>query len=191
MKTIHIATTNTGKVEEMQNIAFSLPLSIKSIVINKVAEENGDTFAKNSEIKFLAYEKENPSIEHLIAEDSGFEISSLEGFPSVHSARFLSKFQTKKQAFIELQNMTSKNLNNTKARFVCDICTRIQGVIRHFYSTVDGNITFNYINDDGFGYDPIFLPQFSVKTFAQMSCEEKNKISHRAKAFLNFTSVIL
>ncbi len=188
MKTINFFTTNREKILEMQRIATSISQTINikpTHFTGKEPEENGNTFSENSEIKFLFYENHLNSAELLIAEDSGFEITELENFPSIHSARFLKQFSTKQEAFQELGNMLfSKNGKKTShARFVCDICTRINGEIKHFYATTEGELSFQNHNNEGFGYDPIFIPTNSTKTFSEMSGTEKDNFSHRAKAF--------
>ena len=84
--------------------------------------------------------------------------------------------------------LEEKNISTERqpASFVCDICTRIDGKIQHFYGTVEGTISFENIEDEGFGYDPIFIPNNSKQTFAQMNGIEKDLMSHRAKAFSHF-----
>ena len=143
---IHFATTNHGKILEIERICANLPVKKCEISVVKFdisgieePEENGLTFPENSEIKFLYYEQFSQKLEKnkfLIAEDSGFEIHALEGFPSIYSARFLKQFNSKKEAFLEIKKMLEeKNLSieGQSASFVCDICTRIDGKIKHFY----------------------------------------------------------
>ena len=199
---IHFATTNGGKILEIERICANLPtqnsVSVVKFDISQIEEpeENGLTFPENSEIKFLYYEQFSQKLEKnkfLIAEDSGFEIHALEGFPSIHSARFLKQFKTKKEAFLEIKKMLEgKNLpiQNQKASFICDICTRIDGEIQHFHGTVEGTISLANIEDEGFGYDPIFIPNNSTQTFAQMKGTQKDSTSHRAKAFSQFLQYI-
>ena len=199
---IHFATTNGGKILEIERICANLPVQNKVSVAKfdistlEEPEENGLTFPANSEIKFAYYEQFSPKLEKnnfLIAEDSGFEVHALEGFPSIYSARFLKQFKTKKEAFLEIKNMLEeKNLSteSQSASFVCDICTRINGEIKHFYGTVEGTISFSNIEDEGFGYDPIFLPTNSNQTFAQMNGVEKDITSHRSQAFSQFLQYI-
>lgn len=196
MKTINFVTTNQEKILEMQRIASSTPTPciIKSIHFQEQEpEENGHTFAENSEIKFLFYEKNIKHDDFLITEDSGFEIVELDNFPSIHSARFLKDFSNKQEAFTKLGKMVQERTGkqSSHARFVCDICTRINGEIKHFNAITEGELSFRSQSHDGFGYDPIFLPAGSAKTFAQMSGNEKDNFSHRAKALkklLNFIS---
>ena len=200
---IHFATTNVGKILEIERICANLPsekhaISVVKFDISKIEEpeEDGLTFAENSEIKFLYYEQFSQKLEKnkfLIAEDSGFEIQALEGFPSIYSARFLKQFNSKKEAFLEIKKMLEeKNLSiqEQKSRFVCDICTRIDGNIEHFHGMVEGIISFENIEDEGFGYDPIFIPTNSTQTFAQMKGVEKDLTSHRAQAFSQFLNYI-
>lgn len=188
MKTINFVTTNREKILELQRIASSVTSVINiepTHFTGEEPEENGNTFAENSEIKFLFYENHLNSAELLITEDSGFEITELENFPSIHSARFLKQFHTKQEAFEEIGKMlfSKTGKNSSHARFVCDICTRINGEIKHFYATTEGELSFENHRNEGFGYDPIFIPTNSTKTFSEMSGIEKDRFSHRAQAF--------
>lgn len=202
MVTLHFATTNKNKTIELQRIASNIithKIIVKPLEAGIVeSEENGKTFTENSEIKFLYYEQYcgiQDDSNFVIAEDSGFEISDLDNFPSVHSARFLKQFTTHEEAFLEIKEMLlqkfGKPLDNIKAKFVCDLCTRINNKLVHFSSSVNGSISLQFLNDKGFGYDPIFIPENHTKTFAQMSGTEKDGISHRGQAFQQFLSVIL
>lgn len=186
---LSFATTNNNKITEVKRILSGANITLEAFHPNvEEPEETGLTFAENSEIKFLYYEQyfQQKDNEFLIAEDSGIEIMALENFPSVKSARFLRSFNTKKLAFLEIKNMLQSKMNgvqnNFEACFICDICTRINGEILHFMGNVQGTLTFDLIDDEGFGYDPIFIPHNAKSTFAQMNGEEKDLISHRNKA---------
>jgi len=203
MITLHFATTNKNKIVELQRIVSNIlthKITVKPLECSIVEpEENGKTFYENSEIKFMHYERyygNQADGSFVIAEDSGFEIPDLNNFPSVNSSRFLKQFKTNKEAFLVIKDMLSKIFQeplqkHIKARFVCDICARINNKLLHFTSNVNGFISFQFINDEGFGYDPIFIPENYTKTFAQMSGTEKDIISHRGKAFQQFLSFIL
>jgi XTP/dITP diphosphohydrolase len=186
---LSFATTNNNKITEVKRILGRANITLEAFHPNvEEPEETGLTFAENSEIKFLYYEQYFPKKdnEFLITEDSGIEIMALEKFPSVKSARFLRSFNTKKLAFLEIKNMLQSKMNgvqnNFEACFICDICTRINGEILHFMGNLQGTLTFDLIDDEGFGYDPIFIPHNAKSTFAQMNGEKKDLISHRNKA---------
>ena len=213
----NFATTNDEKILEVKRICANLPTKNQKIAVKKLSsssieepEETGATFAENAEIKFIYYEQFSPKLEKnqfLITEDSGFEIYALENFPSVYSARFLKQFSSKLEAFSEIKNkLLAKNLpiELQKARFVCDICTRIDGEILHFHGISEGILSLTDVDDKsskhmfelGFGYDPIFIPEDptqenSPQTFSQMTGEKKDTLSHRAKAFKQFLNYIL
>lgn len=184
MKHFYFATSNRNKIAELQAIALKLGGKVSQFVIEGgEPEETGATFQENSAIKLAFYKKHFNNDGILATEDSGLEIPLLNNFPSIHSARFLKQFPTKSVAFMELQQMLQNAQNPIKASFVCDICTGIGGKIHHFTGKTHGTITFQSIEDEGFGYDPIFIPETSDTTFSQMKTEEKNAHSHRTKAF--------
>lgn len=194
MKHFYFATTNVDKIKELQAIASN---AYKNIIVSQFVfngtepEENGTTFQENSEIKFSFYKQhfENDGI--LATEDSGIEIANLNNFPSIHSARFLKQFKNKQEAFLELQAMLKDIDKPIEATFVCDICTQVNGKIHHFTEKTQGIITFEHKGEEGFGYDPIFIPNGSNKTFSQMTSQEKNNYSHRAKSFKKLINFIL
>jgi XTP/dITP diphosphohydrolase len=189
------ATTNKGKISEISEIIKLKGYTNIAIagIENSIAEpeENGTTYKENAEIKFLYYQnhiKTNGKI--LFSEDSGLEIPALEhGIVGVNSAPFMKKFQTKMECFLKIKEMLEQKHSTAEelpAYFFCNICTQLDGKILHFEGKIEGFLTFENITDDGFGYDPIFIPQNSKKTFAKMKSTYKNEISHRATAFDKF-----
>lgn len=189
------ATTNRGKIFEIQEI---LELkNYQNVEIEGISkevpepEENGETYKENAQTKFLHYEKYVANDgKILFSEDSGIEIPLLEGeFFGVHCAPFMRQFKTQKECFLKIQNMLEKkcgNAENVPAYFICNICTKHEGKILHFEGKVDGFLTFENVEDEGFGYDPIFIPKNLKKTFAKMKSANKHIISHRAIAFDKF-----
>lgn len=192
------ATTNQGKILEISEIIAlnNYEITIKGLETKlEEPEEHGDTYQKNAEIKFLYYEKHLDIQDgFLFCEDSGIEIEGIEdGVIGVNCAPFMRKFSTQKECFLKLKSMLEskyQSAENVPARFICNICTRIDGTIMHFEGKVDGSVTFKNIDDEGFGYDPIFIPKNFQKTFAKIKSVYKNKISHRAIAFGEFMNYV-
>ncbi len=176
------ATANQNKVAEVQKLVgqkFKL-LSLKDINCNEEIPETANTFKDNAlqKAKFI-YDKFKLNC---FADDSGLEVEALNGAPGVYSARFAGEpkndSNNTKKLLNELQGKT-----NRKACFKTVIALIIDGKEEFFGGKIDGQITQDPIGNDGFGYDPVFIPDGYQKTFAQMSLDEKNSISHRAIAF--------
>lgn len=194
---ILIASNNKGKIKEISELLSKI--KIQTISIQDLPEfknfiepeENGKDFAQNSLIKAQFYAKKSGLIS--LADDSGLCIESLEKQPGIYSARFsLDEFGKKnfENAFKKIFLMLDKkNLdvekNEIKAYFICNLTLFDPETDSHisFEGRVDGKITKPKGNL-GFGYDPIFIKNAMSKTFGEISPQEKDKISHRAEAFL-------
>lgn len=185
MKKIILASNNQGKIKEVKQICSDMNveiISIKEAGIDIDIEENGTTFEENALIKAKAIMQLTGEI--TIADDSGLEIDYLGGEPGVYSARYMghdTSYDIKNQAIIDrLEGVEEKNRT---ARFVCVMAAAFPDG-RHVTTrgTMEGIIGYEIKGSNGFGYDPIlYLPQYQ-KTSAELSQEEKNKISHRGKA---------
>lgn len=193
MDKIVFATTNDGKIKEIKEILADFDVevvSMKEMNISTDVEENGTTFEENSLIKARAISKLTglPAL----ADDSGLEIDFLNGEPGIYSARYLG-YDTDyeyKNNYILNQLKEAKEAERT-ARFVCVISLVLPNG-REFVEkgVMEGQIGYEVKGENGFGYDPIFyLPQYG-KTSAEISAEEKNKISHRGKALRAMKEVI-
>ena len=192
MKEIVMATNNAGKVKEMQ--ALFDELSIKVLALKDVfsepidVEENGSTFEENAIIKAEAISKMIGQV--VIADDSGIEIDAMDKKPGVESARFLghdTSYDYKNQYILDLL----KNETNRSARYVCAMAIAIPNqptVV--FRETMEGEIAYEPKGENGFGYDPIFFFPPTNKTGAEMSMEEKNLYSHRAKATRHVLDIV-
>ncbi len=190
MNELIIASSNSHKVDEIKSL---LPSGIKIyslLDLNYFEEiiENGATFHQNAQIKAkLISEKFNVPC---LADDSGLVVESLNGEPGIYSARYAGEpSNNKKNIELLLQNLQDKI--NRNAYFITIICWVENGNTHFFESKIEGKITFEQKGEKGFGYDPIFIPNGFDLTFAEMSSEEKNKISHRnlaIKKFINFYS---
>lgn len=175
------ATNNQHKVHEIQELlddSIKL-LSLKDIDCNDDIPENQDTLEGNaSEKAFYIYNKYGVNC---FADDTGLEIEALNGEPGVYSARYAGEERSaEKNMNLVLDKLSI--INNRKARFRTVISLVIEGRETQFEGIVDGHILSEKRGTTGFGYDPIFQPDEASLSFAEMPLEEKNKISHRARA---------
>ncbi len=181
MDSIVFATNNLHKLEEVRNKLsnhYNI-LSLSEINCHDEIPETADTFEGNAEQKanwVLGKYKYD-----CFADDSGIEIDALGGEPGVYSARYAGENCTYDDNNIKVLEKLKGNKNRT-ARFVTCICIKIKGETHFFRGQIEGKIIEEYKGSDGFGYDPIFVPNGYDRSFAEMNIEEKNKISHRAKA---------
>ncbi|OGV45033.1 MAG: non-canonical purine NTP pyrophosphatase, RdgB/HAM1 family [Lentisphaerae bacterium GWF2_44_16] len=177
------ATKNKHKVEEYKELLAGKDVEISSLLEFPDCpdiEEDGSTFEENARKKALAASDstEMPAF----ADDSGLEVAALNGEPGVKSARYAGKNASNEERIAKLlENMKGKE--DRRARFVCVIAVANNGeIIETFRGEVSGKITEAPRGTNGFGYDPVFMPDGYDKTFGELSSEIKNKISHRAKA---------
>jgi len=188
IKDLLIGSNNAGKVREIKQL---LPryIRVSSIIDYKIKspKENGKTFLQNSLIKSKYFSKKTGKI--CLADDSGLEIDILNKKPGIFSARWGGKKNNFnlaiKKVFKEL-NKADKNWRKKRitARFICALS--IYGPnIKKIYSIgkIEGRISNKKIGKNGFGYDPIFIPNRKTNTFGQMKFKDKFKIDHRAIAF--------
>lgn len=183
MKQIVIATKNKHKVEEFEHMLAPLGYAVKSLLDfaqDIEIEETGTTFQENAYLKAKAiYDAFHIEV---ISDDSGICINHLEGAPGVYSARFLGEdtsYEYKNNYIID----ALKEAHDRGAQYVCSICHFYEdGTHEIFTGVCEGEIAEVPIGENGFGYDPIFYyPPFET-TLANVSEEQKNKISHRYKA---------
>lgn len=181
-----IATKNLGKVKELEKLLSDYPIILRSLnEFENIAEpeEIGKTFADNAILK-AQYYAEKTGITAL-ADDSGLEVEALNGVPGVFSARYAGENATDEERtdklLFELKNVSE---NKRQARFVCVMAISDKNsIIKHVAEgIVQGQIAFSPKGANGFGYDPIFIPQGFLKTFGEISEEIKQKISHRGRA---------
>ena len=180
-KEIVFATNNLHKLSEIREIIgdkFKI-LSLKEIGCNEDIPETANTLEGNAEIK-ARYVKEHYGYD-CFADDTGLEVDALGGEPGVLSARYAGEnHDSQANMNLLLKNMSGKE--NRAARFRTVIALIIGEELTLMDGIVEGEITHERAGDSGFGYDPIFRPLESELTFAQMSSEDKNKISHRGRA---------
>ena len=181
MKKLVFATNNAHKLEEIRAILGDRieVLSLKDIHCDTDIPETADTLEGNAALK-AEYIYRNYGMD-CFADDTGLEVEALGGAPGVYSARYAGSGHDSeanmKKLLAELNGVTDR-----KARFRTAICL-IEGGEKHlFEGIVKGEIIENKRGNSGFGYDPVFVPEGYAETFAEMGNDEKNKISHRARA---------
>lgn len=180
MKELLIATHNQHKKEEIQQILGS-HFSVKSLRdydLHDEIIEDGKTFEANAEIK-AKYCYENTGIAS-IGDDSGLVVEALDGRPGIYSARYAGDHDFDKNIKKVLQEM--EGIENRKAYFITVLCYFDKDEKKFFEGKVHGTLLTDTKGNKGFGYDPIFIPDTYEKSFAEMSADEKNKISHRKNA---------
>ena len=182
---IIFATSNQGKMDEIRMIMkdCNLPIvSLKEAGIDVDIDENGETFEENALIKARTIMKLTGCL--TLADDSGLEVDYINKEPGVYSARYLgydTPYSEKNQSIIDrLKDAVGEERS---ARFVCAIAACFpdgEEVVTR--GTIEGQIGYEEVGDNGFGYDPIFVCDELSKTYAAMGQEEKNRVSHRGKA---------
>lgn len=181
-KKLVFATNNAHKIKELQRIAGDkiTILSLADIGCTEEIPETADTIAGNARIK-AEYVSNRYNVD-CFADDTGLEVEALGGAPGVHTARYatIEGHDTLKNNELLLKNMIGKK--NRKARFVTIIALVENGKTLFFEGICPGEITEVAEGKNGFGYDPVFRPDGSPYTFAEMTDDQKNLISHRGKA---------
>ncbi|MDF2156280.1 non-canonical purine NTP diphosphatase [Algoriphagus sp. CAU 1675] len=178
---ICFATNNTKKIEEVKAALgsdFEI-VSLKEVGCNEELPETGDTLEHNAFQK-ARYVKENYGVD-CFADDTGLEVEALAGAPGVYSGRYAGEPRSDERN-IELLLKNMQGLENRKARFRTVIALILDGEEFQFEGIAKGEILEEKVGEGGFGYDPVFCPEGYEKTFAELSLDEKNQISHRGKA---------
>jgi XTP/dITP diphosphohydrolase len=184
---IVLATRNEGKISEFKILLKDFDVEIKSLKDFgpiPTVEEDGQTFEDNAvkKAQFTARVLGFPAL----ADDSGLVVKALNGLPGVHSARYAGEDATDKENNLKLLE-AMEGVENREASFMCVLAIAVpRGPALIYEGTCEGVITESSIGSQGFGYDPLFFYQPLNKTFAQMSIEEKNQVSHRGKAMAEF-----
>ena len=181
MRKLVFATNNDHKIRELSQI---LPMDFELLSLDDIGclediPETGPTLEVNARQKsFYIWNKYGLNC---FADDTGLEIEALSNEPGVYSARYAGE---DKSATANMNKVLVKMAGqiNRKARFRCVISLVIDGMENQFEGTIEGRILSEKQGKDGFGYDPIFVPDGYTQSFAQMSSNEKNRISHRGRA---------
>jgi XTP/dITP diphosphohydrolase len=189
MRSLIFATNNLYKLEEIRKIFIGRIeiFGLGDIGYSGNIPEDQETLEGNAAQKALfiytIFGKD------CFADDTGLEIESLNGEPGVYSARYAGE----NCSFEDNMNKVLKRMqgkNNRRARFRTVISLVEKGGLRNFEGTIYGNITTEKHGTRGFGYDPVFVPEGYDRTFAEMTLDEKNSISHRARAVEEFSSYL-
>ncbi len=188
-KEIVFATHNQNKCNEINAMVgdkFEIQ-TLDNVGITEEIPEDGDTFMANALIKAkYVYDKLNCDC---FADDSGLMVDALDDEPGIYSARYAGEPCDMKQN-IEKLHKKLEGIKNRKAKFHTSIALIIDGEVKYFDGEVYGVIIDEPRGDNGFGYDPIFVPDGYDKTFAELEPEIKNAISHRAVAVKKLTNYL-
>lgn len=180
-----LASHNQGKIDELSQMLAPYGVKILSARDLKLpdVEETGETFAENAALKAETISEYTGM--PCLADDSGLCVDALDGRPGVYSARYAADNNARINKLIGELKESGKA--DWSAHFSCVLALKIpHQKTKFFEGRVDGKIIENRRGSEGFGYDPIFMPDGYERTFAEMSKEEKAKISHRGKALLQF-----
>ena len=180
-----VATFNQRKLKEIQRYLTLLPVDLLSLEILPNVEsmvEQGKTFEENAREKASYYSCFTKFL--TMADDSGLVVDALGGKPGVYSARYLSEQATDQDRFCQvLTELRDIPDSKRTARFECCVALAREGTVQEiFHGTLEGMISREARGENGFGYDPIFQVVPNGSTLAELSSDEKNKISHRGQA---------
>ncbi len=188
-----IATNNKGKLEEMQALLSGLNLEVltpEELGVNLRVNEDGTTYGENAEKKAIAFARITDLIS--LADDSGLEVEALGGAPGIYSARHTGRqgaSDAERRAFL-LKNLDGKP-RPWQARFRAAIAIAVpHGSVQVIEGQCPGEIIPEERGTGGFGYDPIFLIPELGRTMAELVMQEKNRISHRARAVLKARPIL-
>lgn len=194
MAQILLASTNQGKLREIQALLQGQDLELllpSQVGIDLEVEENGQTYAENAALKGIAYAQAS----HLLtlSDDSGLEVDALDGLPGLRSARFAPQpnaTDADRRAYL-LERLRGKP-RPWMARFRCVVAlVTPSGEVSFAEGICPGEIISEERGQNGFGYDPIFYIPEKDKTMAELDMEEKNKLSHRARAVTAAIPILL
>jgi XTP/dITP diphosphohydrolase len=184
---LFVATTNEGKITEIHHALDDLPIEIttlKDATGTEICPEDKPTVLENAIFKAMHYSRFSDAM--TLADDTGLEVDALGGSPGVHSARYAGPSATYAENNQKLlKELAAVPEGKRAARFVCVMAIAYRGrLLKSFQGVCEGRVLTCLRGSGGFGYDPLFFIPALNKTFAELSTEEKNKISHRGKALL-------
>ena len=191
MKKIVFATNNKHKLDEIREILgvnFEI-VSLKDIGCDVDIPETGNTLEDNA-LQKAEYVKQHYGLD-CFADDTGLEVDALNGAPGIHSARYAEGTDHDSNANMDKLLKELGNNNNRKARFRTVIALLLNGETHLFEGIVNGKIIYEKHGTEGFGYDPIFVPDGYEHSFAELGMEIKNQISHRARAVNKLADFLL
>lgn len=183
-----LASNNKGKLRELRELLSDMDIELVSqrdAGCDFEVDETGDTFEENAYLKASAVTCHTG--EAAVADDSGLVVDALDGAPGVYSARFTGNHDDTDEDRYRCLLKKMENKEQRTARFVsCICCTFPNGDVLRSRGECEGTIAFAPSGDNGFGYDPIFIPEGGTSTMGEMSDDEKNAISHRGRALRIF-----
>ena len=190
MTPIYLASGNAHKAEEIAAMFRDHGLSNPLFSANAIGglpdvDENAGTFAGNALLKAQALAKQAPDVAWVLADDRGLQVDALDGDPGVYSARYAGVGATDVENTQKLiTTMNGIGESERKARFICVLVLLRKGATQgtSFEGSCEGHIIEEQRGDQGFGYDPVFVPDGYDKTFAELGPSIKDKLSHRARA---------
>jgi XTP/dITP diphosphohydrolase len=194
-RSLLVATWNEGKLRELRGLLADLPLELRGLddfPAIQTIPETAATFAENASLKASGYARQANVL--TLADDSGLEVDALGGAPGVWSARFAGEAASDaariNKLLAELSNIEAANRS---ARFVSVVVIADCGgsILKVSKGICEGHITFAARGENGFGYDPVFLPRGYGSTFAELAPAVKNRISHRACALRDARDYLL
>ncbi|ABR32544.1 XTP/dITP diphosphatase [Clostridium beijerinckii] len=199
MKKLILASNNKKKIKEMKEILKEIDIEVRSLEDERIdidVVEDGKTFEENAKKKakeiyeYLLERKDSNFI--VLADDSGLEVNYLNGEPGIYSARYAGEHGNDSKNNEKLLNKLKGVLkSNRGAKFICQLAMFTdKGEYFKVTGEVEGYIIEELHGDGGFGYDPLFFYEPLDKTFAELTSEEKNEISHRGKALKELKKVI-
>ncbi|MBG6235367.1 XTP/dITP diphosphohydrolase [Pedobacter sp. CAN_A7] len=188
MRELVFATNNTHKTEEVKQLLAGQyqVLNLKDIGCDTDIPETGNTFAENARLKTSFVETHYQM--DCFADDSGLEVEALNNAPGIYSARYAGQRGDRENLELVLKNM--EGITNRKARFKTVVSLVQQNQHYFFEGVINGTLREKASGAEGFGYDPIFVPDGYDITFAEMSMAQKNEISHRAQAMRKLISFL-
>lgn len=194
MRKLLIATRNPGKFREIMSIIKDVPFKLVSLaevenITDKEVEETADNLADNAILKAKTYGQESGLL--TLADDTGLEVDALGGRPGVYSSRYApgTDEDRYRKLLSELENIPDEK-RTARFRAVVAIFDPGSGKLKTCEGVFEGKIAREPKGDNGFGYDPIFYYPPLGKTTAQMTDEEKNKVSHRAKSLAKAKEIL-
>ncbi len=180
-RVVVIASNNEHKIREIKDILNEFEIRKASDVINDFeVEETGSSFCENAYLKAKALSRYTNDI--VLADDSGLEVFALNNEPGIFSARYAGSGDDKENVEKLLKNLRA--MDDKRARFVCCMVAIAGDKVIQKEGYVYGRIIDKPVGNNGFGYDPVFVPEGYDETFAQMPAEIKNSLSHRKAALV-------
>lgn len=189
-----LATTNPGKIREIHHVLDGAALVLRTLSDYPAVpepEESGATFFENARLKARYYAAHTREL--TVAEDSGLVIDALGGEPGVNSARYLGNDVSYEERFAHIfRELDRRGQRDSLARFICALVLAREGaIVFEAEGRVEGRIAPEARGTNGFGYDPIFFYPPLGKNFGELPREEKDRVSHRGKAFARLREFLL